>query len=44
VGAPAQDNSTQWSDERTFAADQARYWNTLLQQALDGEQRVRTAG
>lgn len=42
VVAPAQDNSTQWSDERTFAADQARYWNTLLQQALDGEQRVRT--
>ena len=39
---PAQAGQADWDAEREFAAQQAAYWNSLLQQALDGEQRVRT--
>ncbi|MFF0148779.1 hypothetical protein ATK36_0332 [Amycolatopsis sulphurea] len=40
---PARDNQAEWTDESTQAAQQARYWAGLLQQAEDGEQRVRAA-
>jgi hypothetical protein len=38
---PARTAETSWLSERAMAAQQAAYWNALLQQALDGEQRVR---
>jgi hypothetical protein len=37
---PAVSNQTAWSAESAFAQQQRQYWNSLLQQALDGEQRV----
>ncbi|RJQ76077.1 hypothetical protein D5S19_30820 [Amycolatopsis panacis] len=40
---PARDNQAAWADESTLAAQQARYWAGLVQQAEDGEQRVRAA-
>ncbi len=40
---PAHANQSAWTDEGKAAAQQAQYWNALLQQARDGEQRVRTA-
>lgn len=36
-------NQAAWEAERTFAAEQAEFWNSMLRQARDGEQRV-TAG
>ncbi|MEQ0565805.1 hypothetical protein ABJI51_42575 [Amycolatopsis sp. NEAU-NG30] len=41
IRQPAQAGQADWDAEREFAAQQAAYWNSLLQQALDGEQRVR---
>lgn len=38
---PARAAETAWLAERDTATQQATYWNALLQQALDGEQRVR---
>ncbi|GLY35668.1 hypothetical protein Amsp01_016920 [Amycolatopsis sp. NBRC 101858] len=38
---PAGTAQADWTAERDFAVQQAAYWNSLLQQALDGEQRVR---
>ncbi|NRN70894.1 hypothetical protein GC106_81680, partial [Kibdelosporangium sp. 4NS15] len=38
---PAKSSEAAWLAERDAAAQQAVYWNGLLQQALDGEQRVR---
>ncbi|MFC4083868.1 hypothetical protein [Amycolatopsis samaneae] len=43
IAGPAQTNQSSWDAEREFAAQQAQYWKSLLQQALDGEQRVRTS-
>jgi hypothetical protein len=40
---PAQTNGAGWTGEQDFAAQQAQYWQALLQQALDGEHRVNTA-
>ena len=41
ITGPAQTSQTDWTAEGEFAAQQAQYWNALLQQARDGEQRVR---
>lgn len=38
---PAKASQTAWLAERDSAAQQAAYWNSLLQQAIDGEQRVK---
>lgn len=38
---PAKSSETAWLAERDAATRQAAYWNALLQQALDGEQRVK---
>ncbi|WP_083754173.1 hypothetical protein [Actinosynnema sp. ALI-1.44] len=38
---PAKASEAAWSAERDSAAQQAAYWNALLQQAIDGEQRVK---
>lgn len=38
---PARTSETAWLAERDSATQQAAYWNALLQQALDGEQRVK---
>jgi hypothetical protein len=41
IVTPAQSSQSSWDAERSAAAQQAQYWNDLLQQARDGEQRVR---
>ncbi|CAM4287043.1 hypothetical protein KIPE111705_46520 [Kibdelosporangium persicum] len=38
---PATASETAWLAERASAAQQAAYWNALLQQAIDGEHRVK---
>ncbi|WP_410664859.1 hypothetical protein [Amycolatopsis sp. lyj-84] len=40
ITGPAQAGQADWGHESEFATAQAAYWNSLLQQALDGEQRV----
>lgn len=42
VVAPALSNKSDWAAEQDFATQQSQYWNSLLRQAIDGEQRVRT--
>lgn len=41
IVGPAQASQAVWTEEGKVAAQQAEYWTALLQQALDGEQRVR---
>lgn len=41
AAGPAGAAEADWTAERDFAVQQAAYWTSLLQQALDGEQRVR---
>jgi hypothetical protein len=38
---PAQSSESSWLAEQNTATQQTAYWNALLQQALDGEQRVK---
>jgi hypothetical protein len=40
---PARANEAEWIAEQEFAAEQARFWTALLEQALAGEERMRTA-
>ncbi|MEU9688147.1 hypothetical protein [Amycolatopsis japonica] len=44
IVAPAEAGQSTWDAERAAAAQQAQYWNELLQQARDGEQRVGAEG
>lgn len=44
IAGPAARNGSAWTAERDWAADQARMWNALLTQALEGEQRMSTGG
>ncbi|WP_245573959.1 hypothetical protein [Amycolatopsis nigrescens] len=37
---PATASQADWQAEKDFAVDQARFWEELLQQARDGEQRM----
>jgi hypothetical protein len=43
IADPAESNQAAWSAERTAAGQHSQYWNSLLQQALDGEHRVTAA-
>ncbi|MDT8914734.1 hypothetical protein [Amycolatopsis sp. PS_44_ISF1] len=43
MAGPAQENQGAWTEEGKVATQQAQYWTALLQQARDGEQRVRAA-
>ena len=44
ITGPAQAGQTDWDGERAFAEQAKQYWDFLLQQARDGEQRVRVGG
>jgi hypothetical protein len=42
IAGPAARSESAWAAERNWAAEQARMWDALLAQALDGEQRMST--